>query len=76
MSVEHVECELSEDRQVFWAIVLSIAGAVLVEGDVEDPMPAVLDRTVSPCPRHIDFGGQRPRRQVVVPRDAGFARRA
>ena len=40
---ENVEGEFSEDGEVFWAVILSVAGAILVESHGEDPMETVFD---------------------------------
>ena len=44
-ALENVEGEFSRYGEVFWAVILSVAGAILVESHVEDPMETVFDWT-------------------------------
>src|SRR5690349_16297452 len=46
MRSEHVEGDLSQKGDVLRSVVLAVAGAVLVEDDVEHPMELVLDGPV------------------------------
>src|SRR5437667_6722120 len=43
MRAESIECQLAQNGEVLRSVVLAVAGAVLVEDDVEDPVQLVLD---------------------------------
>ena len=40
---QDIEGDFTQDGEVFWAVVLAVAGAVLIKGGVEHPVEAVLD---------------------------------
>src|SRR5881392_1040502 len=46
MRAESIECQLAQNGEVLRSVVLAVAGAVLVEDDVEDPVQLVLDTPV------------------------------
>lgn len=70
---EDVEGELAEDGEVLGAVVLAVAGAVLVEDGVEDPVEAVLDPPMGTHRAGERLGRQLGRGQVVAPAGAGPA---
>jgi hypothetical protein len=56
--VEEVEGEAAKDGEVLGAVVAAVAGPVLVEGDVEHPVQAVLDRPVAADSAGGGLGGE------------------
>ena len=66
MTAEDVESELSQGGEVLWGVVLSAAGAVLVEGDVERPVKLVLDGPMASHDLQQPIGGQRCGEQEVA----------
>src|SRR5512134_2496687 len=40
---DDVEGDVAEDGEVLWAVVLAVAGIVLVHGDIEHPMEGVFN---------------------------------
>ena len=71
--VEEVEGEAAQDGEVLGAIVAAVAGAVLVEFDVENPVQRVLDRPVTADGAGENLGGEGRGSDVVAGGGAGVA---
>src|SRR5665809_132892 len=70
---QHVEGETSEDREVFRAVILAVAGLVFVEADIEHPVQAVLDGPVRAHGVCEALGGARAEARMERLLGPGFA---
>jgi hypothetical protein len=55
---QEVEGEAAQDGEILGPVVLAVADAILVEGDVGHPVQAVLDRPVGAQGLGEAFGGE------------------
>ena len=64
--VENVEGHVAQDGEIVGSVVEAVSGLILVHGDVQHPMEAVLDGPMGARDLPETFGGHR-RAEKVIP---------